>query len=456
MKSKNAVIWNWVFSLFCILGFVAYFGSVSSFLFLLTGVLSLPIRSVKQWFGYKRGFQTAVAVAGFVIACLTLPAAEKAPVEPVAPAAASLSQISSQAVGHDEPAISDSIAQIPVSASMSEAVVPVEENEPPAPPENSTFQVDFLDVGQADAALIECDGHHMLIDGGNVSDSSFIYSYLQNRSIQHLDYIIGTHPHEDHIGGLAGALSYASADVVYSPVLTYDSEAFSNFKAKADENGGLRVPEAGDTFYLGSAMVEILGLNAGESVNDSSIILKITYGETSFLFTGDAEYKAEQAVVDRDLSATVLKVGHHGSDTSTSYYFLREVMPQCAVISSAQDNQYDHPSEIVLSRLRDAEVKVYRTDMQGEITCVSDGKTVTVTPSKNPDADTNHTLTDGSGQKSQQPQQQSAGQYIGNANSHKFHRISCGTLPSEKNRVYFDSRDAAINAGYVPCKRCNP
>lgn len=136
--------------------------------------------------------------------------------------------------------------------------------------------------------------------------------------------------------------------------------------------------------------------------------MKITYGSTSFLFTGDAEYAGEQAVIGTDLSADVLKVGHHGSETSTSYQFLREVMPEYAVISVGANNSYGHPDDAVLSRLRDADVKVFRTDMQGDITIESDGDSIVVTPSKNADANTNPTQTDGSGQNATISQQQEA------------------------------------------------
>ena len=119
----------------------------------------------------------------------------------------------------------------------------------------------------------------------------------------------------------------------------------------------------------------ILGVNGGSDTNDTSIVLKVTYGKTSFVFAGDAERDAEQAILNRgtDISATVLKVGHHGSDTSTSYLWLREVMPDYAVISVGKGNSYGHPTDDTLSRLRDADVKTYRTDLNGDITFTSDG-----------------------------------------------------------------------------------
>ena len=261
--------------------------------------------------------------------------------------------------------------------------------QPEAPlPENSSFQVHFIDVGQADAALVICDGDTMLIDGGNVADSDVIYTYLKKYNITHLNYIVSTHPHEDHVGGLAGAVEYASVGVAYSPVTTFTTSAFNNFKNALYRRGvNLSVPSVGTHFDLGSASCQILAVNTdSKDTNNTSIVLRIVYGETSFLFTGDAEKEVEDALVDSNfaLKSTVLKVGHHGSYSSTSYVFLREVMPQYAVIPVGKDNDYGHPHDIVLSRLRDADVTLYRTDMHGDVICTSDGKTVSFQTAKNP------------------------------------------------------------------------
>lgn len=200
------------------------------------------------------------------------------------------------------------------------------ENPTPAVPEESTFSILFMDVGQADAALVECDGQYLLIDGGNKEDSQLIYSVLSRMEVKHLSMVIGSHGHEDHIGGIPGCFAYATADKTLCPVTSFDSNAFEDFKEAADKNGGgITVPNVGDTYPLGSAIITILGVNSREETNDTSIVLRIDYGETSFLFTGDAEWDAEQTVLSSgaNLSATVLKVGHHGSASSTGYQFLR-------------------------------------------------------------------------------------------------------------------------------------
>jgi competence protein ComEC len=307
----------------------------------------------------------------------------------------------------------------------------------------------FLDVGQADSALVTCGGASMLIDGGNADDSNYIYSFLKSHNINHLDYVVATHIHTDHIGGLAGALNYAQTGTAFSPVTEFDSKPFANFVKYLDKQGAaITVPKPGYTFGLGGAAVKIIGpIKPSDEPNNTSIVLKITFGATSFLFTGDAEREEEADILAAgyDLKSTVLKVGHHGSETSTTYPFLREIMPEYAVISCGRDNPYGHPHEATLSKLRDADAAVYRTDLQGLITAVSDGKTVRFTTEKN--------LTNPAVNK---PPSAIEAYYIGNINSYKFHRPDCSGLPAEKNRLIFNTREAALSEGYDPCGICKP
>lgn len=254
-------------------------------------------------------------------------------------------------------------------------------------PENSNFEVHFIDVGQADSALIECDGETMMIDGGNVADSNVVAAYLKKEDVTELNYVVCSHAHEDHVGGLSGALSVTKADNIYAPKTETNTKAYKNFKKKAEEqNVEIKHPNIGDEIQLGSSTVEFLGPvdENGKDLNSTSIVLKITYGNTSFLFTGDAESDEEEEILNSgaDLKSTVLKVGHHGSRTSTSYPFLREVMPQYAVISVEKGNSYGHPNEETLSKLSDASVEVYRTDESGDIVMTSDGNNISITTSK--------------------------------------------------------------------------
>lgn len=320
------------------------------------------------------------------------------------------------------------------------------------------LKVHFIDVGQADAALLISGDSAMLIDGGNVGDSSRIYSYLDRLGISHLDYIVGTHAHEDHMGGLSGALQKATVGVIYAPRTENDAKFYQSFKNKVASAGKSIIhPDSGTSFNLGSCSVELYcpTYENEDDLNNTSIITKVVCGDTSFLFTGDAEYSEEHDILSQgyDLSATVLKAGHHGSDTSSSYQFLREVMPEYVVISVGKGNQYGHPDEDALSRFRDAGAKVYRTDLQGDIIVESNGKDITVTTARNENIETNPTSYE---HENVSKGTESAGTYIGNKNSKKFHKPTCHSLPIEKNRVYFSSRADAVNSGYDSCGNCHP
>lgn len=258
--------------------------------------------------------------------------------------------------------------------------------------EGNRLSVCFLDVGQADAAVLRSGGQVMLIDGGNAADSSLIVSYLKKQHISVIDHLVCTHADEDHCGGLSGALSVCTVKNVYAPMTEGDSKAYRNFQNKVKKQGlSVTYPKHGTSFPFGACTVKVLGpiREKGESKNNTSIVLKVICGKRSFLFTGDAETESEHAMLDEgyDLSADVLKVSHHGSSGASSYVFLRAVMPEYAVISVGK-NSYGHPTEAVLSRLRDAGTKVYRTDLQGNILAECDGETIRITPSKNPNADT--------------------------------------------------------------------
>ena len=317
--------------------------------------------------------------------------------------------------------------------------------------ENAPLQVHFIDVGQALSVLVECDGQFMLYDGGNVDDGSLVVSYLQQQGVEELQYVFCSHAHEDHVGGLAAALAYFPAHHVYAPVTEADTKCFRDFVKYTQQQGlAVEVPAAGTVWQLGSATITQLGPVAQYSdTNDTSLVLRLDYGSTSFLLTGDMEADAERDLVNTGANqkADVLQLGHHGSSTSTSYIFLNSVLPEMGVISCGVNNKYGHPHEETLSILRDAGVDVYRTDLLGTITIGSDGQNYTV--------GTEHTATDAQLNPTDPAASGTAQQgYIGNVNSKKFHLPSCPNLPAEKNQILFSSYDEAVAAGYTPCGTC--
>ena len=475
---------KWILAVFMFSACLVYGFSFASVIFALLGVYFLPIAPIQNFFHKimpkKKVLRGIIAFVIFVVGCCVAPQVETTTPEVTNPTDIT---ISSEATSEPTVEITTEPTTEPTTEATTEPITepttaPTTEpttaptTEPTVAPENSTFEIHFIDVGQADAALVLCDGKAMLIDGGNAEDSSLLYTYLKNHNISHLDYVIGTHAHEDHIGGLAGALNYASVGTAYCPATSYDTKAFGNFVKALDKHGvSITVPSTGDSFTLGSAACTILAVNTDSSdPNNTSIVLRIVYGDTSFLFTGDAERVVEQAILNRgaNINSTVLKVGHHGSESSTSYVWLREIMPQYAVISVGKDNSYGHPTEEVLSRLRDAEVKTFRTDLQGDIICVSDGKSVTFTVERNADADVFGGIGENSTQQTNPPETEppaseetkdNGRDYVVNKSTKKFHYPSCSSADDIKasNRWdYHGTREELIDMGYVPCKRCDP
>jgi len=246
---------------------------------------------------------------------------------------------------------------------------------------NGNIKISYIDVGQADSILIQQGNSSMLIDAGNNADSNTVKNYISQQGITQLDYVIGTHPHEDHIGGLDYVINSFKIGKIYMPKATSTTQTFQDVLT-AIKNKGMQIttPIPGDSFKLGDATCTILGpINSNSSdLNTYSIVIKVTFGSKSFLFTGDAQTSNEQDMINAgyNLSADVLKVGHHGSNTSTSQAFLDKVNPTYAVISVGKDNDYGHPSSTVLSRLQSKGISIYRTDMNGTIVCTSDGNSI--------------------------------------------------------------------------------
>lgn len=243
------------------------------------------------------------------------------------------------------------------------------------------MKVHFIDVGQGDAILISQSNSNMLIDTGTNASTSILVSYLKALKIKKLDYLVLTHPHEDHIGGADAVIKNFTIDTLYMPKANATTKTFKDVVAAMSSKGlKATLPELGSTFKLGAANCTILSpINSkSEDLNTYSIVIKVAFGNNKFLFTGDAQVSNEKDMLNKgyDLTADVLKIGHHGSHTSTSQAFLDKVNPKYAVISLGKDNDYGHPHKEVMARLKAKNIPIYRTDEKGTIIATSDGNKI--------------------------------------------------------------------------------
>jgi competence protein ComEC len=248
-------------------------------------------------------------------------------------------------------------------------------------PSSGKLKVYFLDVGQGDSEIVVADGKAMLIDAGTNASTTALLRDIKRLGITRFEVVVGTHPHEDHIGGMDRVINQFAIGTIYMPKVSTTTKTFTDVLT-AIKNKGLTVtaPVVGSSFTLGSATCTLLAPSAvsSDDLNNSSIVIKVAYGNSSVLFAADAETQSESAMLlgANSLKADVLKVGHHGSSSSTTPDFLRAVYPKYAVIEVGAGNDYGHPHQVTMSKLAAAGVKVYRTDLNGTVTATSDGSSI--------------------------------------------------------------------------------
>lgn len=245
------------------------------------------------------------------------------------------------------------------------------------------LKVNYIDVGQGDSILVQVNGKNLLIDAGTTESTDKLISYLDKQKITNLDYVVATHPHEDHIGGMSAVIKKYKIGEFYAPKITSKTKTFENMvKALKNKNIKINVAKPDITLDLGkNTKCEMLAPNSSkyEDLNNYSAVIKITYGNSKFLFMGDAEKLSENEILNKnyDISCDVLKVGHHGSNSSTSKQFLDKASPKIAVISCGKNNDYGHPHHETLDALKKKNIQIYRTDVNGSIVLLSYGSKIT-------------------------------------------------------------------------------
>lgn len=341
---------------------------------------------------------------------------------------------------------------------------------PEPTPATGDMTVHFLDVGQGLSIFVQSRDETLIYDGGDRDKSSFVVAYLQEQGVTEIDYLINSHYDSDHLAGLIGCLNAFEVDHVICSDYVDDTKPYQSFVDTVQKQGlTMEHPAAGDEISFGTGKFIVLApetIDENDS-NGNSVAIKLINGDTSFIFTGDAESNSEAAMCQSgiDLDCDVLVPSHHGSATGTSWEFLQQTVPEYAVISCGKDNQYGHPHKDTMDKLEAMEIQVFRTDLQGTIVVSSDGQKLTwdrepcndyspgnktdigTEPQKEKEAKAQNTVQ----KESRQPEQ---GEMVWlSATGSKYHnKPNCGNM--NPDNAWQVTREDAVSQGYEACKKC--
>lgn len=320
---------------------------------------------------------------------------------------------------------------------------------------STPLKVHYIDVGESDCTLIQYGDKYMMIDAGDLDDTTTILNYLEQQNVRKIEYLILTHPHADHIGSAANIINNYDIEQIMMPSIEHTTKTFENvIEAIANQKKKIKKPIVGDTYEFGDASFTIMApnnYNYGDNLNNYSISLKLTYQNSVFLFIGDCETQAIDDILSNgmDLSADVYMCGHHGSDTSTTKELLDAVKPTYAVISVGS-NSYGHPCESTLDLLKKRKTKVYRTDETGTIIITSTGTTISVNQAP---SNTTSSKDNTSSKDTTQASTTSKKEYVYITESgKKYHKKECRYVQSNAKKITLKE---AKEQGYDPCSACH-
>lgn len=465
-KISNIILWILSIS-FLLITVILLSTTWAAIFFIIPAVLLNPYVNKLLWdkfnFHNKAWIKIISAILPFIFYGIAVPTTSTTPNPNLVSSLPSSAVISSSETSL--PSVIPSSSFIPSSSSQAVISSSTAQTIPAVPAVGAKLKVHFIDVGQGDSEFLELpNGQTMLIDAGEAEYGSGIVSYIKGLGHTKIDYLIASHPHADHIGGMATVVNGLNIGKIYMPKKSTTTKTFEGLLT-AIKNKGLQVntAKAGQNLLkAGNLNIDIIApVNiTGDDLNQYSAVVKVTYGANRFLFMGDAGSTSE-AQISADVSADVLKVGHHGSNTSTSQTFLNKVRPKYAVIEVGKGNSYGHPTAATLTKLQNIGAAIYRTDNDGTIIFTSDAKTITINKKSAtikqqapPTASSKSSAASSKAAVSKPSTNNNQGitVYIADTGT-KYHLSTCRTLKKSKHAI---SLAEAKAKGYTACGICHP